>query len=210
MADKTGKVRTIRMYEAPDPQTEAKQMAAYEKAKAKAAAKEEKEAAAAREASLTLTKADFLKLNQEDYAALADKPRRRAREAALLLLFQVEQGDCPWAVAEKVLDDILVQGESAAFALEMAHAAWEDKDRSDRLLETYSREWSVDRFAPVDRVILHLALSELWRGKGENAAIIMNEAIELGKKFGDQESGSFINGLLDNIYNQQIKKGSME
>jgi len=206
MADKTGKVRTIRMYEAPDPVEEAKKLAAYEKAKAKAEAKAAKDAEAKREAGQTLTVADFLQLNKEDYATLSDKPRRRAREAALIMLYQVEQGECPWHIAERVLDDVNVTGENAAFAADLARAAFDDKEKSDQLLSAYSREWSVDRFAPVDRVILHLAVSELQHDDGSNTAVIINEAIEMGKKFGDKESGPFINGILDNI-KKQIGKG---
>lgn len=143
--------------------------------------------------------AKFAALNKEDYAELSESPRRRSREAALLLFYQMEMGGEDWALAENVLDDITLTSDCAYFAKELAHNAAEDKPESDRLLEKYAREWTVDRFASVDRCVLRLAVSELIRGNGEDNSIIINEAIELAKKFGDENSGPFVNGILDSI-----------
>ena len=67
------------------------------------------------------------------------------------------------------------------------------------MLNRHAREWTIDRFASVDRCILRMAISELLRDQGDNSSIIINEAIELAKKFGDENSGAFVNGILDNI-----------
>ncbi|NLF80850.1 MAG: transcription antitermination factor NusB [Clostridia bacterium] len=142
--------------------------------------------------------AKFIILNQEDYRQLAAAPRRRAREAALALLFQIDLGG-DWQHAQTVLSDIGLKKSHAAFALTLAQNADADRDSSDPLISRYSREWSLERLAAVDRCVLRLAISELLRSPAEQANIIINEAIELGKKFGDENSGAYINGVLDAI-----------
>lgn len=151
------------------------------------------------EATHAALAAKFAKLNKEDYAELAAAPRRRAREAALLLSFQMDMGGDDWELATQVLDDIGLNETGAAFALELAQNAAADRDRSDTYINKYAREWTLDRFAAIDRNILRLAVSELLKDKQDNANIIINEAIELAKKFGDENSGAFVNGILDAI-----------
>lgn len=148
--------------------------------------------------------ADFAVYNAEDYCELSTAPRRRAREVSLLLLYAaVSSGD--WSSAAQILDDTGVRGGSAAFARTLAEQAYAAMEESDRLLQQYAREWDIERFSSVDRNILRLALAELMREGEAQAVVIINEAIELGKKFGSAESGAFINGILDNIFNQEIK-----
>ena len=149
--------------------------------------------------------AKFSLMNKEDYRDLAEYPRRRAREAALLLSFQMDMGGENWNLAAMVLTDIGLSEEGASFALQLAQGAEQDREKSDQLINKYAREWTVDRFAAIDRNILRLAISELLRDdQGGNANIIINEAIELAKKFGDENSGSLVNGILDAIRIQEI------
>lgn len=144
--------------------------------------------------------AKFATMNQEDYRDLAESPRRRAREAALLLSFQMDMGVESWNLAAMVLTDIGLSKAGAAFALQLAQGAAADQEICDQLINKYAREWTVDRFAAIDRNILRLAISELLHDKdGANANIIINEAIELAKKFGDENSSSLVNGILDAI-----------
>ena len=142
--------------------------------------------------------AKFVVLNQEDYSQLAASPRRRAREAALALLFQIDMGG-DWQHAQTLLSDIGLKKSNAAFALALAQNADADRATSDPLISRYSREWSLERLAAIDRCVLRLAISELLRSPVEQANIIINEAIELGKKFGDENSGAYSNGVLDAI-----------
>ncbi|MDO4733197.1 MAG: transcription antitermination factor NusB [Bacillota bacterium] len=206
MADKTGKVVTIRLEQPADPLEEARQLAAYERAQARAAARAAEQADAAREESLRANAELFRILNEEDYRELSSTPRRRARELSLLILFQVVVGGCDWDTARLVLEDTNVSGENAVFSLSLARRAQEDSSRADEMMASCAREWDVKRFAQVDRLILWLAASELLRDTESQASIIINEAVELAKKFGTEESAAFINGMLDNIYNKYIKK----
>ncbi|MBS1348240.1 MAG: transcription antitermination factor NusB [Firmicutes bacterium] len=144
--------------------------------------------------------AKFATMNKEDYRDLSQSPRRRAREAALLLSFQMDMGGESWHLAARVLTDIGLSEDGAAFALQLAQSAAADQEKYDQLINEFAREWTVERFAAIDRNILRLAIAELLHDQdGANANIIINEAIELAKKFGDENSGSLVNGILDAI-----------
>ena len=147
--------------------------------------------------------ADFAAANQEDYKDLSPAPRRRAREVALMLLFAVAGGST-WELAETILEDTGVKGENIAFACLLARNAWEYVEKSDNLLAFYAKDWDVARFSAVDRNILRLAIAELFANKDLHN-IIINEAVELGKKFSSEESGAFVNGILDRIYKCEIQ-----
>lgn len=148
---------------------------------------------------------DFTALNREDYAELSGAPRRRAREAALLLLFALSGGS-DWQQAEGILADVGVGGENADFALELARQAQARQTASDQLLSRYARDWELERFSAVDRCVLRLAVPELLLAEGDERRIVINEAVELGKKFGSEDSGAFVNAILDSIYQQQLKE----
>ena len=186
----TGKVRKFTVPHDP----ELPPLPQFKKTMMSKRAQEEK----AKNEALALAK-KFALMNKEDYAELSDSPRRRSREAALLLFYQMEMGGEDWKLAERVFDDISLSPECAFFAKELAHHAAEDKPQSDVMLNRHAREWTIDRFASVDRCILRMAISELLRDQGDNSSIIINEAMELAKKFGDENSGAFVNGILDNI-----------
>ncbi len=204
--DRPGKVVTIRMEEAPDPIEEARQLAAYERAQSAAAARAAQQADVAREEAVRASEALFRVLNEEDYRGLSESPRRRARELSLLLLFQVVVGGTDWEVARQVLTDAKVEGENAVFALTLARRAQEDGPEADRMMAARAKDWDVKRFAQVDRLILWLGVSELLHDEADQASIIINEGVELGKKFGTDDSAAFINGMLDSIYTHFIKQ----
>ena len=69
----------------------------------------------------------------------------------------------------------------------------------DDAIESVSTNWRIDRMARVDRNVLRLAAHELLHRPGVPVKVVINEAIELGKKFGSESSGAFINGVLDRI-----------
>lgn len=202
MTGKEGKTVTFTIDAPLTAEQEAKEQAivqaklAKNEAKAAAAAAELHEQQAGANAEL------FRRLNSEDFAGLSPTPRRRSREAALLLLFQVEQGGCDWDIAAGVLEMARVKGANAEFALDSAKRAHEQRKETDELLAAYARDWAVERFSPVDLLVLRLAIPELL-AEPENSSVVINEAIELGKKFGAEESGAFINGMLDNIRKAQ-------
>ncbi len=145
----------------------------------------------------------FAALNKEDFKEISTTPRRRAREAALLLSFQMDMGGESWDLAQNVLADLGLDLAGSEFAVQLAKNAISQQNKIDELINKYAREWTVDRFAAIDRNILRLAIAELIDDETGSANIIINEAIELAKKFGDGNSSSFVNGILDAVHSQE-------
>jgi N utilization substance protein B len=76
----------------------------------------------------------------------------------------------------------------------------------DRLIGQYSENWRLDRISMIDRTILRMAIFELLHCEDIPPKVTLNEAIELGKRYSSEDSGSFINGILDRIQNEAIRK----
>jgi N utilization substance protein B len=89
--------------------------------------------------------------------------------------------------------------ESRGFAKELLDGILAHLDEIDSLISQFSEHWRLDRMSRVDRNILRLAIYELLRRPEIPAKVSINEAVELGKKFGTEDSGAFINGILDRI-----------
>jgi|GEM_PF-269216 len=204
MTNKEGKTVTFTLSEPLTKEQEAREKALIEAKLAKEEAKAQAQAAKSKEEALRLNEELFLRLNAEDFVGLSHTPRRRAREAALLLLFQVQTGGCGWETASAVLEMAEVKGRNADFALDLAKQAVLSQEHTDSLLASYAQEWDVERFSQVDLAILRLAVPELL-AQGPDSSIVINEAIELGKKFGSEDSGPFINGILDHIRKDQLQ-----
>jgi N utilization substance protein B len=99
--------------------------------------------------------------------------------------------------AAKVLD----------FARRLASGTWERRSEYDRLLDLHAAHWSIARMLPVDRNILRMGLHELHEhDAGRPPRVVINEAVELARCFGDAGSPAFVNGVLDGI-RRAIEKG---
>lgn len=85
------------------------------------------------------------------------------------------------------------------FAIRLAEQTIESMERIDGQIRDASMKWDLDRMAVVDRNVLRLAVSELTGEEGTPVKVILNEAIELAKRYGGEESGTFVNGILDRI-----------
>jgi len=132
--------------------------------------------------------------------------RRKARELALQLLFQTEynpgQGDLPgtfWRSHEaappvREFSTLLVKG------------VIEHLVEIDRLIEKNAENWTPERMSTVDRNILRIAIFELCYLKDIPVRVSINEAIEVAKRFGNEGSGAFVNGILDRIFKEVIEK----
>ncbi len=126
--------------------------------------------------------------------------RTKARERALQALYQID-------VAASDIDEALARFwrsfEPAERAVqELAEAlvrgVAEHRRAVDDAIEEASSNWRLDRMARVDRNVLRLAVYELLRTEVP-VKVVINEAIELGKKFGSESSGAFVNGVLDKV-----------
>jgi transcription antitermination protein NusB len=91
------------------------------------------------------------------------------------------------------------QEEGYAFFRKLVEGVWEQKEAIDRTIRRHSQHWRLDRMSSVDRNILRLAVYELQFEGDTPPKAAINEAIDLGKRFGSEESSAFINGILDSI-----------
>lgn len=126
--------------------------------------------------------------------------RRKARERALQALYSIDLN--PQGRAESAKDgygSIPGQGEEDPFARDLVDGTLARLDEIDVLISRASLKWDVERMAIVDRNILRLATYELLSSCDTPPRVILNEAIELAKFFGGDESGTFVNGVLDRI-----------
>lgn len=129
--------------------------------------------------------------------------RRKARESALQMLFQLDVGQNDWQAAENTLAEAEIHESNQEFARQVVRGTLENLEFVDKIINKYSLEWPVDRLANVDKTILRLAIFELAYME-TSYKIVINESVELAKIFGGDESGSFINAILDSVYNKEI------
>ncbi len=132
---------------------------------------------------------------------MAQAKRTKARERAVQALYQID-------VAATDLDEALsrfwrsfepVEREVMDMAEALVRGVAEHRRTIDGAIEAVSTHWRLDRMARVDRNVLRLAVHEMLHRPEVPVKVIINEAIELGKKFGSESSGAFINGVLDKI-----------
>ncbi len=127
--------------------------------------------------------------------------RRKSRELALQMLFQADMGkQTPEQVrktfwAERNAVDAAARG----FADDLFHVAIDRHDEIDRVIEQHAQHWRMDRMAAVDRNLLRVAVAEFVGFPGTPKAVIINEALEIARKFSSPESVQFINGVLDSV-----------
>jgi len=125
-------------------------------------------------------------------------PRRRARELVLKALYASDCGETP---DEKNFADVAKSQRLSASNLRFAHTLFSLVRRhlgwADEQISRLAKNWDVDRLAAVDHVILRMALVELEYLPETPVKVVLNEAIELAKKFSTSESASFVNGVLD-------------
>jgi len=129
--------------------------------------------------------------------------RRRARELAVQVLFHLEfnAGD-PNEAFDLICKTFAPPEAIRAFSRDLVLGVWEGKEALDRWIGRASINWRLERMSHVDRNILRLAVFEVLYRKDIPPKVTIDEAVELGKKYGTEDSGAFINGVLDNIYNQ--------
>jgi len=129
--------------------------------------------------------------------------RRTGRAYALQLLY-ARDGDPATDVAGAAMAwaeafDIEIDAVAQAFAGELVAAAAERAAKIDELIAAASKNWRIDRMSRVDRNILRLGACELIAFGDVPVKVVINEAVELAKRFGTAESSAFVNGVLDRI-----------
>lgn len=122
--------------------------------------------------------------------------RSTSRRLAMQALFQADHagGTINEALATLFESEKLIK-ETRLFAEELATGAWDKKEQSDKIIKKYSKDWKLERMGGVDRNILRLALFELMEGETP-VQVVIDEAVELAKKYSSAEAAKFINGIL--------------
>ena len=127
--------------------------------------------------------------------------RRKSRELVLQMLFQADMGrQTPeqvqrtfWSEHNSATEDV------RAFAEDLFRVANDRHGEIDALIERHAEHWRMDRMAAVDRNLIRGAVAELLGFPATPRAVVINEALEIARKFSSPESVQFINGVLDSV-----------
>src|ERR1019366_5291531 len=123
--------------------------------------------------------------------------RRKSREYALQMLFQWEMGkQDPSQIEDGFGKNARAQKSTREFANQLFENAAARGGELAPIISSLAQNWRIERMAAIDRALLRLALAEL-RTRGTPPKVVINEAVELAKKFSSEYAASFINGILD-------------
>jgi N utilization substance protein B len=125
--------------------------------------------------------------------------RSRCREWALQVLYQAEYLGHRQGEVIRYYRHFRERDKVPAYLTKLVEGVTVNQEELDALIRQHSEHWRLERMAAVDRNLLRLALYELLHQPAIPAKVVINEAVELAKRYGSEESGSFINGILDRI-----------
>lgn len=137
-------------------------------------------------------------------------PRHLARSIAMQSLYEWDfnnkQGDLI-SITKRNLENVGAGLEEKDFLLDLVFGVRENIEKIDKIINTFTPNWSLDRISGVDRNILRIGLYELVFGNREDVSykIAINEAIELAKRFSGESSPRFINGVLGTAYRKLVE-----
>jgi len=125
--------------------------------------------------------------------------RTKSREFAMQMLFQWEMSQQdPAKLEAKFWKSAKAAEQTRTFANQLFEGAARDSKALDELISKHAENWRLERLSVPDRAILRLALHEL-RATDTPPKVVINEAVELAKKFSSEEAGGFVNGILDTM-----------
>ncbi len=123
--------------------------------------------------------------------------RRYARELALQTLYNIEIGHNGAAEAlEQTLGEGAQAAEQRGFVKELVFGTLENGAAGDAVIGPLLEGWTMDRLPTIDRIVLRMSMYELQHQRETPAAVVINEAVELAKKYSTDDSGRFVNGVL--------------
>lgn len=126
--------------------------------------------------------------------------RRKAREYAFKVIFQVDQVAAePNQALHYLLADSGLAEKDIQFSEQLIEQTINNTEELDKIIASYSNEWTLERMPAVDRNIMRLAVCEIVLIKNVDPVIVIDEAIEIAKKYGNDTSPAYINAILDRI-----------
>jgi transcription antitermination protein NusB len=141
--------------------------------------------------------------------------RRRAREAALQMLYQTEVGQLSMADVAGSHggiggnDAIDLDDAARDYAVDLARGSWETRQALDDYIADAARNWRIERLAVVDRLLLRLAVHELLAHPDTPPRVVIDEAIELARSYSGDEAAKFVNGVLDGVFKRLKDEGKV-
>ena len=135
--------------------------------------------------------------------------RHKAREVAFQMLFQLIEGGNEQPAADLTLRSAGLSPEAEQFARELTQGALAKRFETAEYIRKFTSGWQLERLFSVDRLLLQLAIYEL-KYCGEPPAIVINEAVELAKAYGTDESPAFVNAVLDNFREKVLEQNLPE
>jgi len=138
------------------------------------------------------------------------RERRRARNLALQALYEVDSVGHPVGevIARYLMEKTSLGDEAARFFQGLVLGTLGAKSILDNLITEYAPEWPIDELAIVDRSVLRIALWELLASEATPLKVVINEAVELAKRYGSSSAPRFVNGVLGTIalQKQEIRR----
>lgn len=129
--------------------------------------------------------------------------RRQAREAALQLLYQVdltgESGEKSFDAYWESWPEVEKDPRTREFSEQLVRFVLSDGGRIDAAIDAAAKNWDLERFSRVDLNLLRLAVAELLGSPEVPAPVVINEAVEIARRFSDEKAAAFINGVLDRV-----------
>ncbi|MEA2571390.1 MAG: transcription antitermination protein NusB [Acidobacteriota bacterium] len=126
--------------------------------------------------------------------------RRKARELALQMLFQYDMSGNPPDTVIATFEDLeKSKANTREFATKIFRGTVDHMPKIDEMIQAQADNWRLSRMAVVDRNIIRMSIYEFLHEDDTPKLVIIDEAIEIAKKFGTQKSSQFINGILDGI-----------
>ena len=136
--------------------------------------------------------------------------RRQARELAMQALFYMDiRKDASEETLEYFCGCFCPSKKSRPFFRKLVNGVLGKKGQIDALVERFSQNWNISRMSCVDRNVMRIAIYEMLYCDDIQPKVSINEAVDIGKKFGTQESGAFINGIMDSIREALVKEGTL-
>src|SRR5262245_4879824 len=137
------------------------------------------------------------------------RERRLAREVAVQALYEIAQSGIPWAEALRANVERREAGaDVAAYAERLVRAVTMHRDEITALLRGALLHWDLERLALVDRCVLEVGTAEILHFPDVPVRVIIDEALEVARKFSTDESAPFVNGILDRIAREAARRAA--
>jgi N utilization substance protein B len=137
-------------------------------------------------------------------------PRRRGRELVFRLLYQADlTRDSVVETWRQIKDEERLPAEAREYVDALVTALEEGLPPLDQAIREATQHWKFERLAATDRGVLRLAVAELLHMPGTPARVVLDEAVAIARKYGREESGRFVNGVLDRVA-RTLRPGELE